>query len=141
QGFKGDVTLRPIRNIFLYMRGNVRLQKGEERNLAWSVGGAVTNLLGSGARVRSRYTQVRGVFGQSRDLSVGGGRNLGRWGFLDGEWGTYQSVLPLSTATRDRVTGRLQIYLPKRSFLSVEHTIYSGVFKRALTFVELSTRF
>ncbi|MFT5365328.1 MAG: hypothetical protein ACI8V2_000265, partial [Candidatus Latescibacterota bacterium] len=84
QGFKGDVTLRPIRNIFLYMRGNVRLQKGEERNLAWSAGGAVTNLLGSGARVRSRYTQVRGAFGQSRDLSVGGGRNLGRWGFLDG---------------------------------------------------------
>lgn len=141
QGFQGNVTLRPLRSIFLYFRGNVRLQKGEESNKAWSVGGAVTNFLRSGMRVRSRYTRVRGAFGQSRDVSVGTARNLGRWLYLDAEWGSYQSTLPLSTTTRQRATGRLQVYLPKRSFLSVEHTIYSGTFKRALTFVELSTRF
>ncbi|MBT4141397.1 MAG: hypothetical protein HOE48_26045, partial [Candidatus Latescibacteria bacterium] len=55
QGFQGNVTLRPLRSLFLYVRGNVRMQKGEERNQAWSVGGAVTNLLGSGVRLRSRF--------------------------------------------------------------------------------------
>ena len=141
QGVQGDVTLRPVRNVFLYARGNVRLQKGKDRSQAWSVGGSVNNLLNSGFNVRSRYTNVRGSFGQSQDVSAGAARNLGRWFYVDGEWGMYQSVLPLNTEMRQRITGRLQIYLPRRTFLSVEHSVYTGIFKRAQTFLELSTRF
>lgn len=141
QGLRGDISLRPIRSVYLYARGNVRLQKGENNSYAWSLGGSVTNLLRSGVRVRSRFTQIDGDFGQSRDLSFGLARNLGRRIYLDGEWGIYRSVYQTGVETQNRMTGRIQIYLPRRTFLSVEHTVYRGIFKRALTFLELCTRF
>jgi len=141
QGLRGDISLRPIRSVYLYARGNVRLQKGEDNSYAWSLGGSITNLLHSGLRIRSRFTQIDGDFGQSRDLSFGASRNLGRWMYLDGEWGTYRSVYQTGTETQYRMTGRVQIYLPRRTFLSVEHTVYRGLFKRAQTFLELNTRF
>ncbi|MGA1198660.1 MAG: hypothetical protein ACO36I_19400, partial [Candidatus Latescibacterota bacterium] len=141
QGFQGDVSIRPFRSALLYARGNIRLKAGEESSRAWTVGGSVSNFLYSGLRLRSRYTHIQGAFGLSRDISFGGARYIGRWVYLDGEWGTYQSVMPTIVETRHRLTGRLQVYLPRRTFLNLEHTVYSGIFKHAMTFVELSTRF
>lgn len=141
QGFQGDVSIRPFRSVLLYARGNIRLKAGEESSRAWSVGGAVSNFLSSGLRLRSRYTHIQGAFGLSRDMSLGASRDIGRWVYLDGEWGVYQSVMPMMAETRHRFTGRLQVYLSRRTFLSLEHTVYTGVFKHAMTFVELSARF
>ena len=143
QGFQGDISLRPFRNLFLYARGNVRLRSGEEKSQAISVGGTVTNLLRTGTMVRGRYTHVDNVNNQTRDINVGLGRDLGRLLHFDAEWGEYRSLLAISAVwdKQHRGTGRLQVYLPKRTFFSFAHTIYYGAFKRTFTFAELSLRF
>lgn len=141
QGLQGDIRFRPLKTVSFFVRGNMRFQKGKERSRAWSTGGSVRDILRSGFRLRGRFTNIVSSFGQSKDFGVGLAKDIGQRLLVDTEWGRYHSQNAQFSDMRQRLTGRVQIFLPRRTFLNVEHTYYSGSFKRAFTFVELSARY
>jgi hypothetical protein len=143
QGLRADLRFRPWRTVSLYVRGNLRLRDSERATKAISGNMSLTRLPLTGGTLRSRLTYTTGAYANTKGLSAGLGRSIGRLLYVGADWGRYTTNRPQSEYrdVRSRLSANLHVYLPGRWFAAVSHDRYTGsVQQYSYTFLELSTR-